>query len=233
MTRIGIIGSGSIGVAVARLAVANEIDVQIANSRGPETLGTVVEELGSRAVPSTVADAAGFGDFTVLAIPLSAYSGLPRGLLRDRSVLSTGNYYPSRDGRIEALDSLALTTAEYEQSLLGNSSIVKAFNNIVAHQIPLLADSRPRTALAVAGDSADIKLAAMRLVDTLGFDPVDAGSLEESWRFEPESGAYTDIYFAGTGGDDYLNDPGRPVDAGQLRQRLVGSTRAVVQARRF
>lgn len=144
MTRIGIIGSGSIGSGLARLAVAAGDEVMIANSRGPETLTELVTELGPRAQAGTVEQAAGFGDLTILAVPLSAYGSLPLELLSGRTVLSTGNYYPSRDGQITELDSLNLTTAEYETKLLPGAVIVKAFNNIVAHHIPSL--SRPAEA---------------------------------------------------------------------------------------
>ena len=74
-----------------------------------------------------------------LAVPLAAYGALPVELLAARTVLSTCNYYPSRDGRVEVLDSAAKTTAEYEESLLPGAVLVKAFNNILAHHIPALA----------------------------------------------------------------------------------------------
>src|ERR671912_239019 len=99
MTTLGIIGSGNIGAAVARLAVAADIDVVIANSRGPQTLTGLVEELGPRATAGTVEEAARAGEETLLSIPLTAYRSLPADLLRGRTVLDTGNYYPSRDGR--------------------------------------------------------------------------------------------------------------------------------------
>ncbi len=232
MTKIGIIGSGAIGAEVARLAVAGGIDVLIGNSRGPESLKELVDELGPKAKAVTAAEAAQFGDLVVLAVPLGAYEALPLEALRGRLILSTGNYYPFREGRIEALDSLSTTTAEYEQSLLPESTIVKAFNNIVAHHIPLLAHSTPRTALPVAGDDDEAKRASREVVEALGFDTVDAGSLAESWRFEPESGAYTGIYFAG-GYEDYLKDPGAPLPADRLREFLAASHRPDVAAREF
>ncbi|MCS6550000.1 NAD(P)-binding domain-containing protein [Curtobacterium flaccumfaciens pv. flaccumfaciens] len=115
MNRIGIIGSGAIGTAIARLAVAADLDVLIANSRGPESLQDLVAELGPRAQAGTVRQAVEFGDVPVLAIPLTAYPALAPDLdaFAGRTVLSTGNYYPGRDGRIEELDTFATTTAEY------------------------------------------------------------------------------------------------------------------------
>jgi predicted dinucleotide-binding enzyme len=228
MTKLGIIGSGAIGAGIAR----------IANSRGPASLAGLVEELGGSARAGEVAEAATFGEIVVLAVPLSAYGALPVDALDGKTVLSTGNYYPSRDGRIEDLDSGTLSTAEHEQALLPGAVLVKAFNNIVAHHIPALA--RPagapgRSGLAVAGDDVGAKRAVCALVGTLGFEPVDAGSLAESSRFEPESGAYTTIYFADRANltTDYLADPGAPLAPERLREILAQSHRPDVARRTF
>jgi predicted dinucleotide-binding enzyme len=235
MKRIGIIGSGAIGAEIARLAVAAEHDVLIANSRGPESLTDLIAELGPRAQAGDVRAAAEFGDVPVLAVPLAAYPDLPADAFAGRTILSTGNYYPHRDGRIEPLDSLASTTAEYEQELLPGTVVVKAFNNILAHHIPRLAGSSPRTALPIAGDDGEAKARVSAIVTTLGFDPLDAGTLAESWRFEPESGAYTPIYAADPDGfaQDYRADPGAPVPADRLRTLLAASHRPDVAARQF
>lgn len=238
MTRIGIIGSGSIGSGLARLASAAGDEIMIANSRGPETLAEIVAELGSRAQAGTVEEAAGFGDLTILAVPLSAYGGLPLEALSGRIVLSTGNYYPSRDGRIAELDSLDVTTAEYEAKLLPGSVLVKAFNNIVAHHIPSL--SRPagaddRSAIAIFGDSDDAMARVSAAVESFGFDPVSAGPLADSWRTEPESGAYTLIYAADPESffSNYLADTGAPMHAARLRGLVASSARAAVAERKF
>lgn len=150
MNRMGIIGSGPIGSAIARLAVAAGYDVLISNSRGPESLTELIDELGPLAQAGTSREAAEFGEVPVLAVPLGAYRNLPIDAFAEKTVLATGNYYPHRDGRIEKLDGLECTTAEYEQSLLPGAVIVKVFNNIVFHHIPALAHSTPRTALPVA-----------------------------------------------------------------------------------
>jgi 8-hydroxy-5-deazaflavin:NADPH oxidoreductase len=235
MKRIGIIGSGAIGAAVARLAIAAGYEVMIANSRGPESLTGLVDELGPQAQAGDVRASAEFGDIPVLAIPLTAYPKLPADVFAGRTILSTGNYYPYRDGRIEQLDTLETTTAEYERALLPGTRVVKAFNNIVAHHIPLLADSQPRTALPIAGDDTEAKTRTSSIVNELGFDTVDAGKLAESWQFEPESGAYTAIYAASQDGfkDDYLADQGAPVSADRLRELLAASHRPDVAARQF
>jgi predicted dinucleotide-binding enzyme len=238
MTNLGIIGSGAIGAAVARLAVAAGHEVLLSNSRGPQSLTDLIAELGHHARAATAAEAAQFGDIVVLAVPLAAYDALPAEALTGKTVLSTGNYYPSRDGRISDLDSGAVTTAQYEQRFLPGATLAKAFNNIVAHHIPALA--RPagapdRSGLAVAADEADAKAAVSALVNTLGFDPVDAGTLTESWRFEPESGAYTTVYAADLDvfAANWLADQGAPLPAARLRDFLAASHRPDVAGREF
>lgn len=238
MPTLGIIGSGNIGTAVARLAVVAGIDVVIANSRGPQSLTDLIDELGSRASAGTVEQAAGAGEATLLSIPMTAYGSLPDGLLRGRTVLDTGNYYPHRDGRIAELDSETVTTTEWAQQFLPGALLVKAFNNILAHHIPQLArpaGASDRSALPIAGDDPGAKARAAQLIDRLGYDTVDAGTLDESWRFEPEAGAYTSIYLADPDvpADRILQAPAAPLSADKLRAALEAARRVKVAERTF
>ncbi|MEE1758799.1 NADPH-dependent F420 reductase [Streptomyces sp. SP18BB07] len=201
MATLGFIGSGKIGTQIARLAVAAGIDVVLSNSRGPETLAETVAELGERARAATPEEAARAGDWVVVSIPLAAYRDLPVAALAGKVVLDTNNYYPSRDGRIEVLDSGRTTTSELVQEHLVGAKLVKAFNNISDFHIPALArpaDVTDRTALPIAGDDRQAKADAAELISRLGFDSVDAGPLADSWRFEPETAAYAVPYFTGT-----------------------------------
>ena len=237
MPVLGIIGSGNIGSAVARLAVKANMNVVIANSRGPETLQDLVAELGPLAAAGTVEEAANAGDAVVLSIPLKAVPDLPEGLLDGKIVLDTSNYYPSRDGRIEELDDSTVTTSELVQRLTGDRD-VKVFNNITAAHIPALArpaGSPDRSALAMAGDDEQAKSAAAAVIDQLGFDPYDAGPLAESWRFEPDTPAYGRVYFEDPNlPDDKLMDskPGI-TPASKLKAALDAATRVDVSARRI
>lgn len=238
MTTLGIIGSGNIGTAVARLAVAAGIDVVIANSRGPESLADLVAELGPSARAGTTEQAARAGDTVLLSIPLQPLRTLPAELLADRIVLDTSNYYPSRDGRIAALDTGELTTSELVQGHFTAGRLVKAFNNILAHHIPELArpsGATDRTALPLAGDDDAAKKDAATLIDQLGFDTVDTGSLAESWRFEPESAGYTRIYLAdpATPLDQMMQAPSAPLSAARVRQALAAVQRVDVAGRDF
>src|SRR5690349_327722 len=111
MTTIGLIGSGNIGSTVARLAVAAGYDVVLSNSRGPETLRELAAELGPKARAGSVADAAA-GDIVVVTVPLKAVQDLPAEPLAGKVLIDTNNYYPDRDGRIEALENGTTTTGE-------------------------------------------------------------------------------------------------------------------------
>ena len=200
--KIGIIGAGQIGGTLARRLTATGHEVSIANSRGPASLADLARETGAR--PVTVEQAARAGEVVVVTIPLKSIPQLPRGLFDDVSddivVVDTGNYYPQqRDGQIEAIEE-GLTESRWVSQQLGRP-VVKAFNNIYARH--LLERGKPkgtpgRIALPVAGDAPTAKDVVIRLLDQLGFDGVDAGRLDDSWRQQPGTPVYgTDLDAAG------------------------------------
>ncbi|MBK3642549.1 NADPH-dependent F420 reductase [Streptomyces sp. MBT33] len=253
MATLGFIGSGNIGTAVARLAVAAGIDVVLSNSRGPETLAETVTQLGERARAATPEEAARAGDWVMVSIPLVAYRKLPVAALADKVVLDTSNYFPMRDGHIEVLDSGKTTTSELVQEHLTDAKLIKAFNNIMDFHIPALArpqGAADRSALPIAGDDPQAKASAADLISRLGFDTVDAGPLSESWRFEPETDPYTAPYFtdpdavrAGwvalaeairSGAPAQMppsDDPGVPLPAARLRTLLADTPRKLTADR--
>lgn len=193
MSTIGLIGAGHIGSQVARLAVAQGYDVVLSNSRGPETLASLVEELGPRARAATALEAARAGELVVVTIPLKNYRSVPVEPLVGKIVIDTNNYYPQRDGQIPELDDESTTTAELLQRHLPQSKVVKAFNHIYAAQ--LTTDGKPagtpnRRALAIAGDDASAKATVTKLLDAFGFDTVDAGPLAEGWRIQRDTPGY-------------------------------------------
>jgi len=190
--RIGLIGSGRIGSTVARLAIAQGHDVVLSNSRGPDSLADLVASLGPHASAATSTGAAAAGDIVVVTIPLRAVPDVPVEPLAGKVVIDTNNYYPQRDGHITALDSGETTSAELLAAHLGDARVVKAFNSIEASQ--LLNDGQPagspdRRALPIAGDDADAKKVVTELIDSFGYDVVDAGPLAEGRRFEPSTPA--------------------------------------------
>lgn len=192
--KIGIIGAGNIGGALARRFTALGHKVSVANSRGPETLARLAAETGATAV--TVMEAAQDADVVVVTIPEKNILSLPHDLFAKAPastvVVDTGNYYPrQRDGRIDAIES-GLPESRWVEQQLGRP-VVKAFNNIYAQHLQDFgrpAGSPGRIALPVAGDNAAAKAVVLRLVDELGFDAVDAGGLDESWRQQPGTPVY-------------------------------------------
>jgi len=193
LTTLGLIGAGHIGSQVARLAVANGYDVVLSNSRAPETLATLVAELGPKARAATPLEAAQAGEIVVVTIPLKHYRSVPAAPLAGKIVIDTNNYYPTRDGQIPELDNESTTTAELLQAHLPQSKVVKAFNHI--HAAQLTTDGKPRgakdrRALVIAGDEAAAKIRVTELLDQFGFDTVDAGPLSEGWRIQRDTPGY-------------------------------------------
>ncbi|MEV7425135.1 NAD(P)-binding domain-containing protein [Streptomyces sp. NPDC091212] len=233
---LGLIGTGMIGGALARLAVAAGLDVVLSNSRGPETLSGLVAELGARARAATPAEAALAGDLVVATVPLSAYERLPAAELAGRTVIDTMNYYPERDGRVAVLDEGGLTSSALVQRHLAGAHVVKAFNNIDFHRLFTLA--RPsgapdRSALPLAGDDEAARARVARLLDTLGYDAVDTGTLDASWRSEPGTPVYVQPYLRtrpkGLSEEDkqswFFDTPGVPVPADRVRELTAAAVR--------
>jgi predicted dinucleotide-binding enzyme len=192
--KIGIIGAGQIGGTLTRRLTALGHQVSVANSRGPASLAQLAKETGAKAV--TAREAAKAGDIVVITIPEAKIRDLPKDLFSgvpDNVVIDTGNYYPrQRDGRIAEIEA-GMTESRWVERQLGRP-VVKAFNNIYAKHLLELgrpAGSAGRIALPVAGDDERAKQVVLSLVDELGFDGIDAGGLDESWRQQPGSPVYT------------------------------------------
>ena len=192
--KIGIIGAGNIGGTLTRRFRQIGHEVKVANSRGPETLADLARETGASAV--TVQDAVKDVEMVIVTIPQKHVPNLPSGLFADVPadvvVVDTGNYYPQqRDGRIEEIESGTPESRWVEQQL--GRPVIKAFNNIFAQH--LMEKGQPagttgRIALPVAGDDPRAKAIVIRRVDELGFDAIDAGGLDDSWRQQPGTPVY-------------------------------------------
>lgn len=206
--KIGIIGAGQIGGTLTRRLAALGHDVVVANARGPETLRELAKESGAKAV--SAADAAKDRDLIIISIPVKNIPKLPKGLLahvpKHVPVIDTGNYYPQqRDGHIKEIED-GQTETRWAQNVLGHP-LIKVFNNIYwQHLLERgAAKGTPgRIALPVAGDDEAAKAIVLKLVDELGFDAIDAGGLDESWRQQPGTPAY-----------------GKDLDADALRKALA------------
>jgi predicted dinucleotide-binding enzyme len=220
---IGIIGAGNIGSALAIRLTSLGHTVFIANSRGPETLKEVAEKTG--ATPVTASEAARKGEIIVVTIPLKSIPELPKdlfdGVSADVPVIDTSNYYPLlRDGQVPELEQGDLTESEWVQQHLGRP-VIKVFNNIGADHLEKKgtpAGAPGRISLPVSGDDAAAKQRVMQLVEELGFDAVDNGSLHESWRQQPGTPVY-----------------GTDLPAAELQQQLnsLGTVRTEAQRAQF
>lgn len=192
--KIGIIGAGNIGGTLTKRFSALGHEVSVANSRGPESLAGLAKESGAK--PVDVKQAAHSGEVVVVTIPEGKIPALPKDLFAGVPdsvvVIDTGNYYPQqRDGRIDEIENGMLESRWVERQI--GRPVIKAFNNIYAKHLMTLgkpAGTPGRIALPVAGDDPKAKTVVMRLVEELGFDAVDTGGLDESWRQQPGTPVY-------------------------------------------
>ena len=221
--KIGIIGAGYIGGTLAGRLTKLGHTVFVANSRGPETLADLAQKTGATAV--TAHEAARQGELLIVTIPLKNIPDLPKDLFEgvpaEVPVVDTSNYYPLlRDGQVPELESGDLTESEWVQQHLGRP-VVKVFNNISFTSLGEAgkpAGTPGRVGLPVAGDEATAKQKVMQLVEELGFEAVDDGSLRESWRQQPGSPVY-----------------GADLPGAELRQQLasLGTVRTEAQRAQF
>jgi predicted dinucleotide-binding enzyme len=213
--KVGIIGAGLMGTTLARHLAKLGHDVAIANSRGPESLSASAAQIGAK--PVSTSDAVKAAEVVIVAIPTKSVPDLPRTLFANLPksvvVIDIGNYHPElRDGRIDAIER-GLLDSQWVSQQIGHP-VIKAFNSILAQSLLEKGRSRGtrgRIALPVAGDPPDARATVLRMVDDLGFDPVDAGALDESFR-------------QGTGAPAYCKD----LDAASLRRALAQADRSRV-----
>ncbi len=196
---IGIIGAGQVGGTLAAQLTALGHSVVIANSRGPASLADVATRTGATA--GTVQQAVAGKAVVIVTVTEKAIPDLPAGLFAAAAagtvVVDTGNYYPDRDGHLAEIEA-GLPESRWVERHLGRP-VVKAFNTIQSG--PLAARPRPkgasdRVALPVAGDDAAAKAVVLALVEAIGFDALDVGGLDDSWRQQPGTPVYCKDYDA-------------------------------------
>lgn len=189
--KIGILGAGHIGKALARLLAEAGHDVGISNSRGPETLRDLAEQLGHGVKAFTNEDAARFGELVIETVPFGHYADLPAVQVKGKIVIDTANYYPERDGQI---DLGGLSESAFIARHMPGARVVKAFNAIQAAHLETLGDtSKPleeRRAIPIASDNAEAKAVVQKLIEEIGFAAVDNGDLEHSKNQQPGTPIY-------------------------------------------
>ncbi|MFL5813501.1 MAG: NADPH-dependent F420 reductase [Bdellovibrionia bacterium] len=195
--KIGILGVGHIGKTLAIKLSAAGHDVKVANSRGPETIEASVLATGARATRTS--DAIKDVDVVILSIPLNRIpeiAPLISKLPNETTVIDTSNYYPMRDGRIDAIEAGQVESLWVAEQL--GRPIVKAWNSIGSDSFAKKgkpAGSPGRIALSIAADRETDRNVGMKLVEDTGFDAFDSGSLSDSWRQQPGAPAYcTDLH---------------------------------------
>jgi 8-hydroxy-5-deazaflavin:NADPH oxidoreductase len=193
MTTIGIIGAGNVGQSVARAAIANGYDVILSNNQGPDSLTDLVKQLGPHASAATPEQAAARCDFALVAIPITTIDQVPVEPLAHKVVIATINYFPDRLGHISEIDNHTTTAPGLLQKHLPTSKVVRAFSMIDAADMS--GDGHPegdpkRRALALAGDDSDAKVLVANLYNQFGFDALDIGGLDESWRVDAGQKAF-------------------------------------------
>jgi predicted dinucleotide-binding enzyme len=188
---IGLIGAGNIGATAARLFLKAGHAVAISNSRGPDSLRVLVDDLGSDSQAMTVEEVADFGDVVMEAIPYGYVDTLPADALADKVLISASNYFPQRDGEI---DFEGRTQTERVAALFPNTRVVKAFNTIYWEHLRDQGDaSRPlddRRVIPLAGDDTDAKSLVAGLIEESGFAPLDLGPLRAGRHMEPGEPVY-------------------------------------------
>jgi len=187
-SRIGIIGAGRLGTAVARQALKAGYEVRIANSRGPESLRLQLSVLLPGAIGASVEDAIVSSDIILLAIPLNAYTNLPKDLFSGKIVIDAMNYWPPTEGILQEFE--GGSSSEYIQQYLADARVVKslnhvAYNELEQHSLPSSAPDR--RAVLVAGNDEDAKRQVSQFVDAIGFEPVDLGLIATGKKFQPDT----------------------------------------------
>ena len=193
--KIGVIGTGNIGGTLARKLTEAGHDICVANSGGVESVRSFADEIGAEAVDTR--GAVKGVNVIIVSIPFPAAAALSKGLLDDVPhevpIVDTSNYYPDlRDPRIPEIDAGKVESLWVSEQI--GRPVIKAFNNIPVYSLAELGrpkGEKGRIAIAVAGDDVEQKRIVMKLIDDdIGFDPVDGGTLEESWRQQPATRSY-------------------------------------------
>jgi predicted dinucleotide-binding enzyme len=190
---IGLIGTGDIGAVIVRKLRDAGYPVKMANARGPESLRDLAARTGAK--PVSVEEAVQDVDLLFIVVPEKAIPELPKGLLnrakKETIVVDVGNYYPFRDGRIDEIEN-GLPESAWVEKQIGRP-VVKVLNTIVSKAFAGAgrpAGSKDRVALPISGDNPKAKEIVAQLIDRIGFDSVDVGTIAESWRQQPGSPVY-------------------------------------------
>jgi len=197
--KIGVIGSGRLGTALARQLLKAGYEVRIANSRGPESLELLLSVLLPGAIATIVDEAVIKSDIIILAIPSHQYTSLQQDAFQGKIVVDAMNYWSPTEGVIPEFADAKGGTSEFIQSYLPAAKVVKSLNHVAYNELEehILPKGDPkRRAIALAGDDVDAKQQVSDLIDAIGFDAVDLGALSAGKKFQPDTPLFNARYTA-------------------------------------
>jgi predicted dinucleotide-binding enzyme len=189
VSRLGVVGAGKIGTAIARAAVAGGYDVSISGSGPADRIELIVEVLAPGAHPVTTEDVVRHADLIVLAVPMHRFRQLPHDLFAGKIVVDAMNYWAEIDGTDEELATAQWGTSVVVQEWFSSSRLVKSLNHLGYFkfgQAQRMRGESDRIAIAAAGNDPDAVATVMQLIDRLGFDAVDAGPLDAGVALQPD-----------------------------------------------
>jgi predicted dinucleotide-binding enzyme len=197
--RLGIVGAGKFGMTVARTAVAAGYDVAISGSGPTNDIALTVDVLAPGARAATTDEVVRHADVIVLAVPTHRFRELPRALFDGKILIDAMNYWAPVDGDDPELSTAPDGTSTVVQERFPSARVVKSLNQLGYHQVE--ENRRPkrapdRVAIAAAGDDQVAVATVMRLLDRLGFDPVDASALKNGLALEPDGSPIAATYSA-------------------------------------
>jgi predicted dinucleotide-binding enzyme len=197
--RLGIVGAGKLGLTLARAALAAGYEVAVSGSGSADRIALQVDVLAPGANPTTTSDVAAFADTIVLALPMHRFRELPTDLFNGKVLIDAMNYWPEIDGDDPTLAEARNGTSSVVQDHFPGARVVKSLNQLGYHELdelPRQSNSSDRIAIATAGDDRLAVRTAMRLIDRLGFDAVDAGRLANGRLLEADGSPYATTYTA-------------------------------------
>jgi predicted dinucleotide-binding enzyme len=198
--RLGIVGAGKLGTAIARAAIAAGYDVALSGSGPADEIALTVDVLAPGARAVTTEEVVRHADVIVLAVPTHRFRQLPEDLFAGKILIDAMNYWPPIDGDDPELAAAADGTSVVVQAHFSSARVVKSLNQLGYHELE--ETRRPqgapgRVAVGAAGEDRTAVTAVLRLVDRLGFDPVDAGPLEHGVALQPDGSPFAVTYTAG------------------------------------
>ena len=197
--RLGIVGAGKFGTTLARAALAAGYQVAISGSGAANDIALTIDVLAPGARAATTDEVVRSSDIVVLALPTHRFRELPPDLFDGTILVDATNYWQPVDGDDAELTGAAGGTSTVVQEHFRGARIVKSLNQLGYNQLE--ENLRPRgapdrIAIGAAGDDPAAVDIVMRLLDRLGFDPVDAGPLENGVALEPDGSPIATTYSA-------------------------------------